>query len=136
MKQFSKKLDGFTLPELMVVLVIVGILILLALPNLLPLIVRTRSLEAKQALQHVHQLEKTHFYEYSRFSDDLSRLGFAYDGKFVTEGGNVNYQLEVVEATTSSFLVRATALTDWDGDGEFNVWEINQEGDLVEVQQD
>lgn len=34
----SKKLDAFSLPELLVVLVIIGILVLIALPNLMPLI--------------------------------------------------------------------------------------------------
>lgn len=136
MKVLHKKVEGFTLPELLVVLVIVGILVLLALPSLLPLITKARSTEAKNNLSHIHTLQKTYFYEYSRFSQDLTSIGFAYDGKFVTEGGNINYQLEVVDASNTGYLARATALTDWDGDGVFNTWEIDQEGQLREVQPD
>ena len=130
------QLKAFTLSELLVVLVIIGSLVLLALPSLMPLITRTRAIEAKQALKHIHTLEKTHYFEYSKFTDDLNALGFEQEG-LVTEGnGNANYLVEVVEATPTTFLARATAVVDFDGDGEFNVWEIDQEGKMVETQQD
>jgi type IV pilus assembly protein PilE len=71
-KQNTKttNLHAFTLSELLVVLVIVGILILIALPQLMPLISKARSIEAKQALKHVHTLQKTYFFEFSKYSDD------------------------------------------------------------------
>lgn len=135
-KPFSPKFKAFTLSELLVVLVIIGILVLLALPSLMPLITRTRSIEAKQALKHLHTLQKTHYFEYSRFSDDLSALGFEQEG-LVTEGsGNANYLVEIVEATPTDFLARASAVVDFDGDGEFNVWEIDKSGKLIETQTD
>jgi type IV pilus assembly protein PilE len=56
---FLKRIPAFTLSELLVVLVIIGILILMAFPVLMPLISRTRSVEAKQALKHLHSLQKT-----------------------------------------------------------------------------
>ncbi|MBV6644134.1 MAG: prepilin-type N-terminal cleavage/methylation domain-containing protein [Cyclobacteriaceae bacterium] len=134
----NKKLAAFTLSELLVVLVIIGILVLLALPSLMPLISRTRSLEAKQALKHLHTLQKTYYYEYSRFSDDLTRLGFEQENLVTDEEnpGNSNYQVEVIEATQGSYTARATAVVDFDGDGEFNVWEINQNGNLIETLKD
>lgn len=39
---------AFSLPELLVVLVIIGILVLVALPNLMPLISRAKATEAQQ----------------------------------------------------------------------------------------
>ena len=62
----SNKLAAFTLTELLVVLVIVGILVLLALPNLMPLISKAKSTEAKVQLEHIHTLEKSYFFEHSK----------------------------------------------------------------------
>jgi type IV pilus assembly protein PilE len=133
----QKKVKSFTLPELLVVLVIIGILVLLALPVLMPLISKTRSVEAKQALKYLHTLQKTHFYEYSRYSGDIVQLGFEQE-RLVTagEGGKANYHIEIVEASTAGFIARATAVVDFDGDGQYNVWEIDHHGNLVEVVKD
>ena len=134
---FSKKLKSFTLSELLVVLVIIGILVLLALPVLMPLISRTRSVEAKQGLKHVYTLEKTYFYEFSKYSNDLEKIGFEQE-KLVTdsENGKSNYSFEIVNSDTKSFLARATAVVDFDGDGEFNVWEIDEKNNLTEITKD
>ena len=134
--KLSRKVDAFTLPELLVVLVIIGILILLALPELMPLVARAHSLEAKNGLKMVHTLQKTHFYEYSKYSDNLESIGFEQQKLISEEGGSAKYQIEIVESGTNNFLARATAVVDFDGDGTFNIWEIDDKGDLVEVVKD
>ena len=132
----KKRLAAFTLSELLVLLVIIGILVLLALPSLMPLITRTRSIEAKQALKHVHTLQKTYYYEYSRFSDNLDQIGFEQEGLVSEEAGNANYLIEIVEATPTTYVARATAQVDFDGDGVMNIWEIDQDGNMIETQKD
>lgn len=92
----GKALRAFSLTELLVVLVIIGILVLVAMPNLMPLISRAKATEAQQQLTFLHSLEKS-FYTYSRYSDDLEELGFE-QAALVTDGGNANYRIEVVEA--------------------------------------
>lgn len=133
----KKKVKAFTLQELLVVLVIVGILVLLALPVLMPLVTKAHSLEAKNALGMVNTLQKTYFYEYSRYASRIEDIGFEQE-KLVTESenGKAKYLVEIVEATPTTYLVRATAVVDFDGDGQFNMWEIDQEGSLREMVKD
>lgn len=60
-KTRSRQFSAFSLPELLVVLVIIGILVLIALPNLMPLISRAKATEAQQQLVFLHSLETSHF---------------------------------------------------------------------------
>jgi type IV pilus assembly protein PilE len=126
---------AFTLPELLVVLVIIGILVLLALPNLMPLISKAKSTEAQMQLGHVHTLQRSYFYLRSKYSDNLEEIGFEQE-KLVTEEGTANYRVEIKEASASGFITTATAVVDFDGDGNFNVWEINEKKELKETIKD
>lgn len=136
MKKFSR-VPAFTLTELLIVLIIIGILILLALPNLMPLISKTKSTEAQLQLEHVYNLEKSYYYMYSKYNNDLDAIGFEQE-KLVTDGeeGRANYRIEVIEAGSSSFIARAVAVVDFDGDGTYNIWEINEKKTLTETIKD
>lgn len=134
-RPFHKKLKAFTLMELLIVLIIIGILVLLALPNLMPLISKAKSTEAQLQLEHIHTLEKSYFYLHSKYSAVFTEISFE-PAELTTNGGNANYQIEVVEATNNAFKARATAITDFDGDGILNVWEVDQDKHLKEVTPD
>ena len=128
-------LDAFSLPELLVVLVIIGILVLIALPNLMPLISRAKAAEAQQQLTFLHTLQRSNFYTYSRYSSSLEELGFEQQ-KLVSDGGHANYLIEIVEASEHGFRATATAVVDFDGDGIYNVWELDQDKELKETVKD
>ncbi|WP_320003996.1 hypothetical protein [Shiella aurantiaca] len=94
-------------------------------------------MEAKQALKHIYTLQKTYFYENSRYSSEIVALGYEQETLVTeSESGKANYKMEIIEASPSSFLARATAVVDFDGDGEYNVWEINQNSELREIIKD
>ncbi|MDD2196879.1 MAG: prepilin-type N-terminal cleavage/methylation domain-containing protein [Bacteroidales bacterium] len=130
-----KKMKAFTLTELLVVLVIIGILVLIALPRLMPLISRAKSAEAQVQLGYLHSLQQNYFYMYSSFSTSLNEVGFE-QSKLVTDGGTANYRIDIVQAGPDFFTARATAVIDFDRDGVFNIWEIDQDKKLVEVVRD
>lgn len=133
----SHKLKAYTLTEILVVLVIIGILVLLVLPNLLPLITKAKSTEAKVQLGHLETLEKNYFYEHSKYTTDLTELGYIQE-KLATDGkdGRANYKIEITSATNTTFLAKATSVVDFNGNGTFNVWQIDQDKNLKEVTPD
>ncbi|WP_121810196.1 type IV pilin protein [Mucilaginibacter kameinonensis] len=133
----QKRLQAYTLTEILVVLVIIGILVLLVLPNLLPLITKAKSTEAKLQLNHLQVLEKNYFYEHSKYSKDLVEIGFIQE-KLSTEGkdAKANYRIEITDASNNGFTARATSVVDFNGNGTFNVWQIDQDKNLKEVTPD
>lgn len=131
-RMMATRLPAFTLTELMMVLVIIGILILLALPNLQGIIGQAYSVEAKKQLSFIQSLETSYYHQNFRYSDNFTELRFD-PPKLRRDGGEGLYIYEVVSATKQDFLVRATASEDFDGDGQINVWEIRKDGSAVET---
>lgn len=129
------RFKAFTLMELLIVLIIIGILVLIALPNLMPLISKAKSTEAQLQLEHIYTLEKSYFYLHSKYSADLREISFEHS-KLVSEDGNANYRIEISSATSNSFTAQATAVVDFDGDGVFNIWQIDHNKKLKEVTPD
>ena len=122
---------GFSLTELMVVLVIIGVLVLLALPKLLPLVTKAKTTEAKLMLKQVITLEQSYKFENDRYSATLTDIGFEQT-KLISEGGQARYKIEVVSADEKSFVAIATSTVDFNNNGTFNVWEADQTGVIKE----
>lgn len=131
----NQRINAFNLTELLVVLAITGILILIALPQLMPLISKAKSVEAQAQLNHIYTMQKSYFYIHSKYTSSFDDLNYE-QAKLVTEGGNANYAIDVTEASVTTFKAKATAIVDFDGDGVFNVWEIDQNQVLTETTKD
>ena len=128
----QKRLPAFTLTELMLVLVIIGILVLLALPNLTGLFGQAYSVEAKKQLKYLATLQETYYQQNFKYTTNLIDLRFEQP-KLKRDGGDGIYIYEIANASKNAFLARATASEDFDRDGIFNVWEIDQNGGLRET---
>jgi len=119
------------------VLCIVGILVLLVVPNLIPLITKAKTTEAKLQLAHVHELEKSYFYEHSKYSKDLTEIGYIQEPLSTdNKDGRANYRIDITNATNTTFTATATAVVDFNGNGVFNLWQIDQDKNLKEVTPD
>lgn len=126
---------AFSLAEILIVLAIMGILIMLVVPNQAGVASRTKSLEAQQELKMIHNLQYAYFLQFSKYSPDLAAVNYV-PHKTVTAGGTANYEISITEASTAAFKAKAEAIVDFNGDGKKNIWEIDQEGVLKEVQPD
>ena len=56
--------------------------------------------------------------------------------KTIDQDGDARYTYEIISSSKNSFLARATAIADFDNDGNINVWEIDEEGKLTEITPD
>lgn len=122
------KVKGMTLTELLVVLAILGILLLMAFPVLKPLFTKTYSLEARTNLKHLASLQETYYLERMAFAENFQAVGFEQPRLVTQESGTAHYQFEIIRANRQDYLARATAVTDFDGDGTFNIWEVDKNG--------
>ncbi len=136
-KGSSKKLllPAYSMTEILIVLCIIGILILMVLPNQTSVISQAKAIEAQSMLNHVYALEKSHFYRFSKYTSSFEELGFE-PSLTINNGGQAVYSIEILEAGTNNFKARATSLSDFDGDGAFNTWEIDEDKLLIEVIKD
>ena len=124
--------SGFSMTELMVVLVIIGVLVLLALPKLRPVVTKAKTTEAKLMLKQVYTLEQSFKFENDKYSASLTEIGFEQE-KLTTEGGQARYKIEITAADEKGFTAKATSIVDFDGDGIFNVWGVDATGSIKEL---
>ena len=117
--------------ELMVVLVIIGILTLLALPRFMNITTKAKMTEAKMALKQVHALEQAHYFEHDIYTTDLLALGYEQNPT-VENGGTARYVISIEVAEGNQMTAIATSVVDFDKDGTYNVWEVNQDGIIRE----
>lgn len=132
---WRKKISGFSLAEILIVLAIIGILIMLVLPNQTGVATKTKSLEAQQELEMVYSLEYAYKLQHSIYSNSLNDIGYIAHQNSLN-GGTANYSISIKESSNNNFIAQAKAVIDFDGDGVFNVWEINETGNVTEVEPD
>lgn len=100
--KFHNRQKGFTLIELMIVVVIIGILAALAIPRFMEATKKAKQSEARTVLKQILTLERSYRQETGAYDTDLDAIGFmipATNAKYVyaiSAGAGVDFTATAV----------------------------------------
>jgi type IV pilus assembly protein PilE len=114
-RRTSRPAGGFTLVELMIVLVIVGILAAIGYPGYRDYVVRTQRDLAKSMILQVLDRQEQYFVDNKAYADDLTALGFASSPFAIDRKGNVVaagdgdrvYNIGLTDTSATAFTIQA-----------------------------
>ncbi|WP_345780084.1 type IV pilin protein [Microbulbifer litoralis] len=139
---YQKKQQGFTLIELMIVVVIIAILAAIAIPSYQSQVRSSNRADAQGALMNFAQAMERHYTEsgtYEGAANGGSDTGAP--GIFPTQvpinGGTARYNLEIVSADEDGYELRADAVGSQQEDGDLTIdsagrreWDKNNSGTM------
>ena len=128
----NRKSSGFTLIELMIVVVIIGILAALAIPRFMMSAAKSKQSEAKQILKQVYSMQRAYF---------MLNESYCLNGVVASAAANLAFGIIHVEVTAparyeysmvagvNTFTCIATA--NIDDDDIIDTWTIDSDGILI-----
>jgi type IV pilus assembly protein PilE len=121
------RIRGFTLVELLITVVIVGVIAAIALPMYTRYVATARQQDAKAQLTAVRQAQEIYKLQYGGYTNDTSLLS----GWQSTLG---KYTFSITSATATLFTAQASG--NIDSDATLDVWTINESGSLLNTTND
>lgn len=127
---------GFTLIEVMIVVIVVAILAAIAFPQYRDYVLRSNRAVAKSLLTQVADRQEQFYSANKRYSDDLTELGYPADPFFAnrsgqpaaTDGGSAIYRIELEAAAVASYRLAALVRNAQAQDTKCTKFTINQVG--------
>ena len=133
-RSFQRSQKGFTLIELMIVVVIIGVLAALAIPRFMRATTKSKQSEAKQILKQIYTMQQTYRQANDTYWDPGGAVASAAaPAAFATLGVDVGptarYSYSLSGVTASAFTATATSGI-LDDDATVDEWTIDEQGNL------
>jgi type IV pilus assembly protein PilE len=126
---------GFTIVEIMIVIVVVGVLMLIALPGYQQQSLKTKRALAKSELQGLMARQEQYFVNNRQYATSLADLGlgnpYSIDSdsnRVATDADSRIYTIALASATTASYTLTATPQLDQARDSYCGTMQITSTG--------
>ncbi len=125
----KRKDKGFTLIELVIVLLITLILTGIAIPIYQYFLKRAKGIEAQIALKEIVRLERMYYIDHDRYSGSISDIGFS-------PMQPLRYYKIIIEPISDPNKFIARAEGNIDGDPDLDIWLINEKDIIIHLAED